>query len=260
MGGLLYKDFVAIRGKKMILITGIALVLFTILRAVFPGSREIPGFIAMNDDGQVLNMIDVFFWYGEFIILLVGYCQVGVSWHRTSELDERNRVQNYLSALPMHRQTYVAEKYIFTAITAYVWFSVYMIWHIVFSAFAAEGFVLNDYSYLVALMALPLFCFALLQAALNMPLGLLLGREKTKLILTAIVMTICMVILGFVLFGNVEALANWDVEAFMAWIKAHEFDLVLAWIVSPVITLILYYLSYRITAALWVKKEVAADD
>lgn len=60
MGGLLYKDFVAIRGKKLILITGIALVLFTILRVVFPGSREIPGVMAKNDDGEVLNMIDVF--------------------------------------------------------------------------------------------------------------------------------------------------------------------------------------------------------
>ena len=122
-------------------------------------------------------------------------------------------MRNYLSALPMHRQTYVAEKYIFTAITAYVWFSVYMIWHIVFSAFAAEGFALNDYSDLVAGMALPMFCFALLQAALNMPLGLLLGREKTKLILTGIVMTICMLILGFVLFGNVEALAKMNLYA-----------------------------------------------
>ncbi|MBR6851391.1 MAG: ABC-2 transporter permease, partial [Lachnospiraceae bacterium] len=132
MGGLLYKDFVAIRGKKLIMITGIALVLFTILRVIFPGSREIPGVMAKNDDGEVLNMIDAFLWYGEFCVLMIGYGQVSASWYRTSELDEKNRVRNYFSSLPLRKQTYVAEKYIFTAITAYVWFSVYMIWHIVF--------------------------------------------------------------------------------------------------------------------------------
>ena len=260
MGGLLYKDFVAIRGKKLILITGIALVLFTILRVVFPGSREIPGVMAKNDDGEVLNMIDVFLWYGEFCVLMVGYGQVSASWYRTSELDEKNRVRNYFSSLPLRKQTYVAEKYIFTAITAYVWFSVYMIWHIVFSAFAGEGFLLMDVSNLLVVMALPIFCFALLQAALNMPMLLLLGREKTKLILTGIVMTICMCVLGFVLFGDVGALANWDVKAFMEWIKTHDFEIVLTTIIAPLITLVLYYLSYRITASLWVKKEVAADE
>ncbi len=72
MGGLLYKDFVAIRGKKLILITGIALILFTILRVAFPGSREITGFMATNDDGEVLNMIDAFLWYGEIYVLMAG--------------------------------------------------------------------------------------------------------------------------------------------------------------------------------------------
>ena len=107
---------------------------------------------------------------------------------------------------------------------------------------------------------MPLFCFALLQATVNIPMLLLIGREKTKLILTGIVMAICMCLLGFVLFGNVEALANWDVDAFMIWVKAHEFDLVLFTVVSPVITLGLYYLSYRLTVSLWIRKEVAADE
>ena len=260
MGGLLYKDFVAIRGKKLILITGIALVIYTVLRVIFPGSRAIPGFTATNDDGEMINMLDIFFWYGEFIILMAGYGQVNVSWYRTSESDEKNRVRNYLSALPLCKQTYVAEKYIFTAITAYVCYSVYMIWHIVFSAFTAEGFRGMDLFSLVAGIAIPIFCFALLQAAVNIPMLLLIGREKTKLILTGIVMAICMCLLGFVLFGNVEALANWDVDAFMIWVKAHEFDLVLFTVVSPVITLGLYYLSYRITVVLWLRKEVAADE
>ena len=260
MGGLLYKDFVAIRGKKLITITGIALVIYTFLRVIFPGSLVIPEFTATNDNGEVVSMFDVLFWYGEFIVLIAGYGQVNASWYRSSELDEKNRVRNYFSSLPLRKQTYVAEKYIFTAITAYVWFSVYMIWHIVFSAFAGEGFLLMDVSNLLVGMALPIFCFALLQAALNMPMLLLLGREKTKLILTGIVMTICMCVLGFVLFGNVGALANWDVKAFMEWIKTHDFEIVLTTIIAPLITLVLYYLSYRITASLWVKKEVAADE
>lgn len=260
MGGLLYKDFVAIRGKKLITITGIALVIYTFLRVIFPGSLVIPGFTATNDNGEVVSMFDVLFWYGEFIVLIAGCGQVNASWYRSSELDEKNRVRNYFSSLPLRKQTYVAEKYIFTTITAYVWFSVYMIWHIVFSAFAGEGFLLMDVSNLLVGMALPIFCFALLQAALNMPMLLLLGREKTKLILTGIVMTICLGVLGFVLFGDVGALANWDVDAFMTWVKVHEFDLVLFTVVSPVITLGLYYLSYRITVSLWIRKEVAADE
>lgn len=260
MGGLLYKDFVAIRGKKLITITGIALVIYTVLRVIFPGSLVIPGFTATNDNGEVVSMFDVLFWYGEFIVLIAGCGQVNASWYRSSEPDEKKRVRNYLSALPLCKQTYVAEKYIFTAITAYVCYSVYMIWHIVFSAFTAEGFRGMNLFSLVAGMAMPLFCFALLQAAVNIPMLLLIGREKTKLILTGIVMAICMFLLGFVLFENVQALANWDVDAFMTWVKAHEFDLLLFTVVSPVITLGLYYLSYRITVSLWIRKEVAADE
>ena len=52
MGGLLYKDFTALRGKRLLLVLIILTFAYTILRINFPGASEISGFMATNEAGE----------------------------------------------------------------------------------------------------------------------------------------------------------------------------------------------------------------
>ena len=61
MLGLLYKDFTAVKGKKFLVFVAAMTLLFVVLRVAFPGTAELEGFMAMDQDGNEVNIIDAFF-------------------------------------------------------------------------------------------------------------------------------------------------------------------------------------------------------
>ena len=62
MGGLMYKDFVAIKGKRICIILLSALALLCILRVIFPGSMaEGLEMVFVNDQGIRINALDLMF-------------------------------------------------------------------------------------------------------------------------------------------------------------------------------------------------------
>lgn len=68
MGGLLYKDFVAAKGKKLVWILVIATIVFTVLRMLFPGTAAFEDLVATTEDGKTVNMLDSLFLCGEVFI------------------------------------------------------------------------------------------------------------------------------------------------------------------------------------------------
>ena len=58
----MYKDFVAIKGKRICIILLLFIALLCILRMIFPGSMaEGLGLIAENDQGLKVNTLDLMF-------------------------------------------------------------------------------------------------------------------------------------------------------------------------------------------------------
>ena len=62
MGGLMYKDFVAIKGKRICIILLSAIALLCILRVIFPGSMAEGMDLVLKDvAGTEINGLDIMF-------------------------------------------------------------------------------------------------------------------------------------------------------------------------------------------------------
>ena len=258
MGGLLYKDFVSVKGKTNIWVTVVITVLFLVLRMMFPGTEDITGFVFENDAGEMVNFIDTFFFQAEFAILFSGAFYINVWASKIVMSDEKNKVRGYLLAMPFDKKSYVASKYIFIGIVAYVEFSVYMVWHVADLAFMREGRIM-DITYLCSGIALPLVCFMLLTAAFEFPLYFLWGKAKAKMVTIGFWMVIGFLVLWFLMFGDLNLVANFDFEVLVNWANHHEFELVLVSVLSPIIVMVIYYVSYHITAHFYVRREEANE-
>ena len=77
------------------------------------------------------------------------------------------------------------------------------------------------------------------------------------LVKIAIIMVIAFVVIGFLFFGDLNRLGEkLDIVTFVEWCNTHVFAVSFIQVVSPVVILTLYYMSYRITCH-FNKKEVA---
>lgn len=260
MGGLLYKDFVSIGGKKWVRDLLIMTLVFIGFRIALPGNVKDTVWIATSETGQQANYIDRLFvmGYGLFLISCMGLLNKWVAM--IVEGDEKNKIKNYLSSMPLARNTYVASKYIFIAIASYAFLSLLFIWGIACGAFGGK----NDGLFRNVLAAIQSFIpaligISLLTAAIELPLFLQVGKQRALLVKTAFLLVIAFVCIGFLLFGDLVWLnEHFNIEVFLEWCQAHAFGVALFQILTPVLTLILYYLSYRI-ASYFENKEVCNE-
>ena len=259
MGGLLYKDFVAVRGKKLVCVLLFLTVLFIALRVMFPGTAHMKFFRVTNEAGESLNMLDIFFFQGEFCILWCGGFYINTLGAKILELDEKNRIRSYLAGMPFAKRTYIASKYVFVGIMAYAVFSLWLIWHITCVAFMGKGFF-DDLGNLLPAFSIPFLCLILLVESFELPMFLLMGKGRAMLVKVSFALMIALLAIGYLLFGDLTVFEKWDISRLIDWIDSHVFELTLFAIVSPFITLAVYYGSYRIAAGVYEKREVETDE
>ena len=72
--------------------------------------------------------------------------------------------------------------------------------------------------------------------------------------------TLTILLFIWLLFGDVSGLANMDIESKMKWVEEHTGLIILLTTVFPIVTGVIYYLSYRITAGIFVRKERDIDE
>ena len=123
--------------------------------------------------------------------------------------------------------------------------SVAIIWKTIANSFCREGMI-SDVLSVIGVLIPSVICLALLSAAIELPMFMTLGKSKAMLIKTAIITLIAFWVIGFLMFGNLAGVEeNFSIPAFLKWYRNHTFAVSLFNILFPVITLILYYLSYR---------------
>ncbi|MCR5418650.1 MAG: ABC-2 transporter permease [Lachnospiraceae bacterium] len=250
MGGLLYKDFTAVKGKRLVITLLVLTGIFIILRFVFAEADAFPDLRMISDDGDVISFIDVLSWTLEGLLLCLSACFTLTFSTIILQCDEKNTTGHYLSALPVSKQTYVASKYVFCGILLYVFFSLYEIWHIVSIAFMKEGPVYDNVQ-LIAASSLPLLGSVMLILTIELPLFLLLGRQVAGVIKDGVMLCIGLGVLAYFLFGDLDVFSRFDIGIIKTWVDTHEFEVFLFSLLIPPVTLGLYYVSYRITAALY---------
>lgn len=255
MGGLLYKDFVLIDrvGKLRVtwIMTALTL-LYIALRMAFPGTMENSDFIIIGAEGETVNLIDVFFlvvFAGQLIISLTL-----VSGAKIMGSDEKNKIKEYLSSMPIDPNVYVASKYIFIAAAAYVIYSINYIWGVTCIAFCRAGQMQNMAIMLVSFIPTAV-SIVLLLATFEIPLYIYFGKEKAMRVRVMFWTLIAFVAIGFLMFGDVTAVSNLDILIIMEWMERHNKGIVIFQNMAPVIVLIFYYLSYRFSGYLYHKKE-----
>ncbi len=250
MGGLLYKDFVSvnrINKVKLTWILTILTVLYIALRIAFPGTADMKEFLVENEDGQIVNLVDSFFVTG-LGLFIVGILGLMNGWTaKIVEFDDKNKIRGYVSALPLDKNAYIASKYLFMAISVYVFMSLFYIWVISCLAFCREGVIADTVELIGGFI--PAFAgFSLLLAAIELPLFILFGKEKAMLIKVAFIMLIAFAMIGFLLFGDLVWMEQHiNIAVLAKWCEKYKMEVAVVTLLSPVFVLALYYGSYRIT-------------
>lgn len=262
MGGLLYKDFIAcFRMQKvntawlMVIITA-AFILFRIL---FPGSNTNPNLVLTNEAGEVVtNIPDIFFAIMLFMLIFVCFLMVSSFADAIVLHDEKNKIKNYINAMPLEKHSYVASKYIFVGILTYVILSIEYVWCIVCKSFCVEG-VISDMVELLTSSVSMLSLMGLFLVAIQLPFLLTIGNEAATLIKITLLTLAIFAIMGYVFFGDMSFLDNWDlinvVEMLAKWVDHHKTEVLIVQFISPILVLGFYYLSYLISCKLVDRKE-----
>ncbi len=258
MGGLMYKDFIAIKGKRICIILLSAIAILCILRMIFPGSlAEGLEMISENDQGIRINTLDLMFVMPYICIISSIVCFIDMWCARLSEADESCfRIKNYVYSLPVSANSYVASKYVFITIATYVLISLLSITGIVLAAFAEEGYVL-DILRMFEVMVLPVTSLLILVASIELPLYILLGREKGNLVKVAISLLLVFVLIGFMLFADMSWLSEREefFNKFFNWFMKYKTEVTMVSYLTPIADLIILYISYRITVLFKARQE-----
>ncbi len=254
MGGLLYKDFASIKGKKVVT----ALLCFTVLLIVlkFIGVRtDLFSVLDMeNVDGEHINLFDTFTSECVWFLIILGTGLINMWVSGLTDYDEKKKSMNYFLSLPISKNTYIASKYIFIGICYYVLLSLVFVWCIVSEAFIPEGFM-HDMLMVTQAFSLEIICAALLVSGIEISAYLIFGRARGQFVKTALVQLLGILAIAYLFFGDLDVFANWDIQLLIDWCEANSFALMLLSTVSPFITLGLYYMCYMITVKVLERKE-----
>ena len=254
----MYKDFVAIKGKRICIILLSAIAILCILRMILPGSlAEGLEMISENDQGIRINTLDLMFVMPYICIIFSIVCFIDMWCARLSEADEScSRIKNYVYSLPVSANSYVASKYVFITIATYVLISLLSITGIVLAAFAEEGYVL-DILRMFEVMVLPVTSLLILVASIELPLYILIGREKGNLVKVAISLLLVFVLIGFMLFADMSWLSEREefFNKFFNWFMKYKTEVTMVSYLTPIADLIILYISYRITVFFKARQE-----
>lgn len=285
MAGLLYKDFVGIRGRRVLLLMLGCTLAFWGLRFLFPGNVEagISGAakvgmdtVVSPDSTESMAAITSFGMVeneaGELVGITVGelrdsllvmlpmlFIIVSLSLLSTwiaaiCRHDEINRTKQYTAALPLAENAYIASKYLFIGIAVYFLFSLNSIWIIIFQSMAGET---NSAECLrtVSQFLMSFYGFLLVLASVELPFFLTLGVKKGMLVKTALLEGAAFLATAYLFFGNLEIFKNFNIYMFVSWCERHFIAVVLISVLAPIVELMIFWLSYRITCRINQNRE-----
>ena len=265
MAGLLYKDFIGIRGKRILWILIGCTMLFLALRLAFPGNvtNAMAWGMVENETGEPAE-ITVGELRDSFLVMIPMFliaCGIALPSTWTTAIcrnDEKNKTRQFTGALPLDKNAYIASKYIFIGIVVYVLFSLETAWIIIFNSVAGN----NNSSELITAISQFLTVFSgisLLLASIELPFFLTLGVKKGSVLKTAIIEGLAFLAIAYLFFGNLKVFENFDILVFADWCKEHLVVVALISIISPIADIFIYWISYRITCRINRDREVEID-
>ena len=244
MAGLLYKDFVGIKGRTNVIVFSVLTLLFLAFRVLFPGnSGEVGEFF----DFGGITLVD--------LIVVLSIMLISKATTMIIANDEKHNAMQFTKSLPLDKNSYIASKYIFIGIMTYVFYSLSCVWGIIYISLCVNE-SMSDFAKALMGILLPLYGMMLIIAAIELPFFITFGIKKAGIVKNAIMEILMFLIVGFVLFGDLDLLQNIDIEVFVHFAETHSFELIVLNVTQPVTVLIIYYLSYRLTCRINKNREV----
>lgn len=254
MAGLLYKDFIGIKGKRIIWTLIGCTVLLIIVRLAFPGNVATATVTGAETgvvrDSFVVMLVLLFIAYG--LMLPSGWTAA------ICKNDEKYKTRQFTRVLPLDKNAYIASKYIFIGIAVYVLYSLETMWIIICNSVAGNN---ASRELIVAFSQfLPVFCgLSLLLASIELPFFITLGVKKGAVVKIALLEGVFFLIIVYLFFCNLKVFANFDIDVFVSWCQEHVVVATLYSILSPVLDIVIFWLSYRITCRVNKNREVEID-
>lgn len=265
MAGLLYKDFVAVKGKMLCLGTAAFLLGFLVLRLLFPGDTDAAALgIMMEQDGAMTQASDGVLYDMLFamLILCTAIIVMGMPLNNMLlpllRMDEKGKARNYIHALPLKRNTYIASKYLFIGIAYYVILAVLVILTMIYGCNAGENAIaelMGNFSG----MLLVLLSTGLVLSAVELPFLITYGVKKGMTIKITIIFVLTFLLLSYMFFGDMTIVERLDINVLIRWCHSHSRLLTLVEIFMPVLSVCIYWISYKITCAMGRDREVELD-
>lgn len=265
MAGLLYKDFIGIKGRRIVwIITGLTLA-FLILRFLFPGyeTTVMADGWAENEAGELVKMTvgelrDSLLVMLPLLFIASGFFLPSTWTAAICKYDEKNKTKQFTRALPLNKNTYIASKYLFIGIAVYILFSLNTAWIMIFNSVAGNN---NSTECLMVLsqFLMGFYGLSLVLASIELPFFITLGVKKGMVMKVAILEGAAFLVMAYLLFGNLKIFENYDISIFINWCGEHLVIVTLISIMSPVVELLIFWLSYRITCKINQNREVAID-
>ena len=244
MAGLLYKDFVGIKGRTHVIVLSISTLIFLAFRVLFPGNS-----------GEVGEFIDFGGITVSPLIVVITVMLISRSTTMIIANDEKHNAMQFTKSLPLDKNSYIASKYIFIGIMTYVFYSLSCVWGTIYISLSANE-SMSDFSRALMGVLLPVYGVMLIIAAIELPFFITFGIKKAGIVKNAIMEILMFLVVGFVLFGDLDLLSNVDIEVFVHFAETHGFALIVLNVTQPVAVLIVYYLSYRLTCRINKDREV----
>ena len=245
MLGLLYKEYLTgFRIKKVNLA-----VIIVLAAVVFIAARMLTSGTAMGGAADTMFMM---------LLLLYVCCTcffAAALAIKIGEDDGKNRLKNYLLALPISKKEYVLSKYLFVGIVIVgMTLLQFACGKAYYSKCSAE--LMKEYAKLVNSFLIPFGGICLLIAAIELPLIIRFGKEKAVLVGMVILIAIVMGCMWFLFFGDLNKVAKISIEKVLVWAAEHKDTISLVKKLVPLGGVALYGISFWITAS----REEARND
>ncbi len=242
MAGLLYKDFMAVKGKMYVIAGIIVLLLAFLLRIAVP-----------VEEADVFMLTLCICVAGILYVLIVAKLEVSVL-----SADEGRKQKQYYLSLPVSIRQYVASKYLFLLLAFYVAMSVSMLIGTIGRIHCGSEEIdqmIHQWMALVPVLA----CVFLLIPAIELPFLMAYGVKKGGRLKTGFLISFFFLGIVYLMFGDLSIFDEISVVCILKNLAEHQEMLLILQVLVPYITLGLYYLSYRISCRLFGRKEWGDD-
>ena len=245
MSGLLYKDFVAVKGKwyagAILGATG----LFFLLRILTHQNEDI---------GMLIGVT-----YCALISPLMIVCVPSYLENEIFAGDEGKNCREYLLSLPISKKDYVAGKYVFLLLAYYTLLSVSNLWIYIYMIYGTGTEVDAMVSSMSVLLPL-LVCCCMVLVAIELPFYILWGRRKGKRIKETGMVVLFFAVIIYVLFGDLTILDKINFTSMFAYLERNMDAMIQLNVLIPATAFASYYLSYRISCHLMERGEGEVRD